>query len=459
MFSARSRIWQNPTFKKYIPLFLALQLTFLLFLGCLSLILRVDLMAYCKHDVTRHLNEYLSQRADGVLVSTKQTEGLNGLAFVRLVGKNEQSFYTDSPDAEIDFESIINLDPHSSAIWISLTRPKQRGSWAIVAQKLKNGNTLQAGIEYRHIVLMYDKLIRILVIIGGFSVFISLLLTYYCRKKSLESVRVAEESLNQIVSSQSRNSLPINSADNELANLYAALNQLILQNRQLIKEMQESLDNVAHDLRTPITRLRSVAEYGLQQNSPDKLVEALSDCLEESERVSSMLGIMMSVVEAESGTIQLVKEEVQLYGTIADVISLYEYVADERGINLQMHVSSDIMLEADKTRITQVWANIIDNGIKYGHPGGYVKISATQENDKVSIFFEDDGIGISANEIERIWERLFRGDRSRTQQGLGLGLNYVRAVIEAHGGEVLVTSTLGEGSCFEVVFSQTQGDL
>lgn len=110
----------------------------------------------------------------------------------------------------------------------------------------------------------------------------------------------------------------------------------------------------------------------------------------------------------------------------------------------------------DKTRVSQVWANLLDNAIKYGRDGGWVTIELQKEPTEVVIFFRDNGIGIAENEQGRIWERLYRGDRSRSQKGLGLGLNYVRAVVEAHGGKVSVTSALHEGSCFEVRLSLAQ---
>jgi signal transduction histidine kinase len=102
----------------------------------------------------------------------------------------------------------------------------------------------------------------------------------------------------------------------------------------------------------------------------------------------------------------------------------------------------------------QVWTNLLDNAIKYNRRGGTVALDAQAIEGVIQVSFKDSGMGISEQELARIWERLYRGDRSRTRQGLGLGLNYVKAVIEAHGGTIQVQSTLNKGSTFIVEMKQ-----
>lgn len=451
MFSAQIKAFLRTPGFRYLLLFLILFFALLAFSVFVMLTVREGLRHYSRNDVATRVEQYLQAGAATMFSEVKSgsVHSLQGLDFVRLVSEGEQLFFTESSGVDIEFDRIVNLDAKLSATWISLPEKDGEKNWTIYSEELSGTLFIQAGKRHAQLVALYQRLASSLIFMPLPALIVALVLTWYCRRKSLLSVAEAEESLSRVVAG-GRATLLQEESNSELRRLYQLLNRVISQNNQLIQEMQESLDNVAHDLRTPMTRLRSVAEYGLHENTPEKLSEALADCLEESEKVLSMLSIMMSVAEAESGTMRLEMEEMELQMTIADVINLYEYVADEKDIELRMSVPKDIMIRADRTRIRQVWANLVDNAIKYGKSGGYVKISARMDQDDITVFFEDDGMGISANELPRVWERLFRGDRSRSQQGLGLGLNYVRAVVEAHGGKIEVDSELGKGSRFTI---------
>jgi signal transduction histidine kinase len=239
-------------------------------------------------------------------------------------------------------------------------------------------------------------------------------------------------------------------AIDELSVLFNAMLDRI---ERLVDAMRGALDNVSHDLRTPLARLRGTAELALA-GTPDEghYREALADCVEEADRTLVMLNTLMDISEAESGTLQLQREPVDLHAIVDRAIDLYKDVADAAGVTLAGPPpgGEPFMVLGDRTRLEQVVANLIDNAIKYTRPGGRVEITLAREPAAAVIHVRDTGIGIPANEVPRIWDRLFRGDQSRAERGLGLGLSLVKAIVQAHGGVATVVSEVGRGSTFSV---------
>jgi signal transduction histidine kinase len=208
---------------------------------------------------------------------------------------------------------------------------------------------------------------------------------------------------------------------------------------------------VSHDLRTPLTRLRGTAELALA-SEPDveRYREALADCVEDSDRVLVMLNTLMDISEAESGAMPLHRETFDLRDAAARALDLYQDVAESKGVTLLAGEQSPATVFADPVRVEQVAANLIDNAVKYTPGGGTVTVDVSTDNRWAVLRVRDTGTGITASELPRIWDRLFRGDRSRTERGLGLGLSLVKSVVEAHGGKVEVESEPGRGSVFTV---------
>jgi signal transduction histidine kinase len=269
---------------------------------------------------------------------------------------------------------------------------------------------------------------------------------------ALQPVRALAETVRAIMrTGRTQARVPVDQQADALSDLSVLVNAMLDRIDAVVSGMRGALDNVAHDLRTPMTRLRGIAETALQSDDPVTLREALADCLEESERIVAMLTTLMDISEAETGTMALRHEPGSLRALVTQAVDLYEEVAEQRGIELSANLPDDLSVVVDRSRMRQVLANLIDNAVKYTASGGRVELTASADpGGWTRLAVEDTGIGIPAVELPHIWDRLYRGDKSRSTRGLGLGLSLVRAIVEAHGGRVSVVSTPGTGSRFEV---------
>jgi len=335
--------------------------------------------------------------------------------------------------------------------WYWLPLRDGQAALEVASVRLGNRYLLQVGksTEDRENILRHFRTIFIGVIIplivvgftgGSFLAF-----------RVLQPIRSLINTIRAINIGQMQARVPSPRSADELGELVALFNGMLAKIETLIDSMRDSLDNVAHDLRTPMTRLRGIAEMALRSdNNLSECREALGDCLEESERILTMLNTLMDISEAETGVLKLEKRRIDAAGLIGEVCDVYRYVAEEKNISMNLKVTDRPGITADPGRMRQVLGNLLDNAVKYTAAGGRIDIEASRSRTEMVIRIRDTGIGVPPEELPRIWERLYRGDQSRSQRGLGLGLNLVKAIVEAHGGRIEVLSSPGRGSTFSV---------
>ena len=235
----------------------------------------------------------------------------------------------------------------------------------------------------------------------------------------------------------------------EMRHLAEAFNAVLERQQRLVEGLRQSLDHVAHDLRTPLTRLRMTVESSWGKAAPESAArESLADCLEETQRVQATLDTLLDVAEAEAGAMKLRWERIAAADILGEVAELYEFAAEEQGAKVEVKAAPDLRFDGDRVRLRRALANLVDNALKYLGSGRSIVLSAEMTEHEIVLGVQDDGLGIAAEDLPRIWDRLFRADRSRSASGMGLGLSLVKAIIEAHGGRAEARSAIGGGSTF-----------
>ena len=279
---------------------------------------------------------------------------------------------------------------------------------------------------------------------------------WFMARRALVGVETVTRTARRISEGSLEKRVPVKKRADEIDQLALTFNQMLDRIETLVTGIKEMSDNIAHDLKSPITRIRGIAEVSMTSGSSLQEYESMAaGTIEECDRLLDMINTMLIISRTEAGVNQLDCQTLNIAHLVRDACDIFQSPAEDKGLTLAYNGSENISIYGDIRLIQRMVANLLDNAIKYTPAKGRVDVSvATDADQLVQIAVRDTGRGISAKDREHIFERFYRCDPSRSQAGTGLGLSFARAVARAHNGQISVTSAVGEGSTFTVRLSK-----
>ncbi|MBT5900726.1 MAG: HAMP domain-containing protein [Opitutaceae bacterium] len=378
--------------------------------------------------------------------------------FLRLVGPGGSQVWGKIPPDWLESDEAVVRVPDGWGRWqeravsrVRITRDAER-DLAIVSQTLPGNMLLQIGRATDSRQALLQPLRRTFAWVAGAVVLMGVGAGYASARRATRPLREVVETARSIISTGKLDArVPSPASNDEVAELVRHFNSVLDKNAGLLKAMRETLDNVAHDLRTPLSGLRLSAESALQRPDLDPATgETLGDVVERSDQVLALLRALMEISEAEAGMMKLEKVDCDFGEVTRYATELYDEVAEAADVALEIQTHGAVPIHGDPTRLRQAVANIVDNAIKYTPAGGKVLVEAELVGGRAFVRVSDTGTGVPEEEQSRIWERLYRCDQSRSESGLGLGLSMVRAIMRAHDGDATVRNAPLQGAVFEL---------
>ena len=295
----------------------------------------------------------------------------------------------------------------------------------IVARDVSYENYLKD--RFFNTILSTSLLIILLGLLGG----------YVLSRNFLNRISAINKTSIEIMDGDLSMRLPTSSNNDELNQLSLNLNNMLDRLNRLMVGMKDVSDNIAHDLRTPLNKIRTNLEVTLMSNpNTESYRETIKEVIDDVDQVINTFNSLLAISRVDSGSVSLKREKININNLIEDIIDLWEPLAEEKGVTLNNECDADMYLEGNKNLLSQAISNLIDNSIKYGNDKNTVNIGSKDNKDNIVIWVSDKGPGIQDSDKEKVLDRFIRLDTSRNTSGTGLGLSLVASMIKFHKGDL-----------------------
>ncbi len=323
------------------------------------------------------------------------------------------------------------------------------------------GVILQLGQALEHSARFIDAFWNIFIGTMAGLMLLSALAGWFMARKALAGLAEVTRTAEQISGKELDQRVAVRNRGDEIDRLAFTFNRMLDRIRSLVTGIREMSDNIAHDLKSPVTRIRGLAEITLTTaETLDDYREMAAATIEECDRLLDMINTMLMISKAEAGVDILRPERMDLARLVRDAADLFGPMAEDQGVMLMCRTPERCEVNGDIRLIQRMTANLLDNAIKYTPAGGWVLAAVEGLQDRTpELVVEDSGVGIADSDLDHIFDRFYRCDPSRSESGAGLGLSLAKAVAEAHGGSIEVISEPGKGSTFSVVLLRNHDTL
>ena len=363
---------------------------------------------------------------------------------------SNMSYWQDIGVTRANIEQALQGASH---IFETLTIPNRAEQVRILYSNIGAGVILQLGQSLENVAGFVAAFRKIVIATLALLVLLSAGFGWFLARRAVSGVQAVTRTARGITAGSLEERVPVNTRGDEIDQLATTFNAMLDRIQDLVEGIREISDNVAHDLKSPITRIRGAAEIVLTTgNSMQEFQQMAASNIEDCDRLLDMINTMLMISQTEAGVGEINRVDVDMARIVKDACDLFQPIAADKGVELVCNDIESISHKGDVSLLQRMVANLVDNAIKYTPEDGRVDVSICSNEDQEMILeIVDTGAGISEQDLPHIFERFYRCDPSRSTSGAGLGLSLAQTIAQAHKGRIDVESEIGQGSRFRVV--------
>jgi signal transduction histidine kinase len=388
------------------------------------------------------------------MVSQRKNKGPNQFFVYALTHRRQHNFFDDIPQTNTPRRSTFATLP-LSVITQHLPVSSQELDTRVLITRLPGGYQLLVGTDLNDQEQLLTHIARVLLIAVGIIIAAAMLGGWWMGRSVLSRIDNIHQTTKAIIDGDLSQRMSLDGRETEFNRLAQVINDMLDRIEVLLSSMHDVTDNLAHDLRNPLNRLRHRLEaMHFQPTDKEKKDVELSAAIEDVDKLISTFNAILNIAQIKAEVRRDHWEDIDITRMMEELAEIYTLAAEDSDIKFDLYTEHHLHVFADRQLLAQATTNLLDNAIKYTPKGGKIRLKSYRTSETLTIAVADSGIGIPANEYERVLKRFVRLENARNTPGNGLGLSLVKAVMDLHHGQIILNDNR-PGLRVELVFSIT----